>query len=731
MSTPQVAGAAALVREYYQEQKQINPSAALIKATLINGATDISPGQYGTGAWQETYPVPDVSQGWGRMNLKQSLFPDLPCVNEFADESSALSTGGSQEYQYTVVDTSVPLRITLVWTDYPGAVSAATELVNDLDLTVTSPSGMPYSNADHVNNVEQILVPSPEAGTYTVEVAGYNVPMGPQDYALAVSGGLPITYIAGTVTSTSGAGVSGATISVVSSAGVSRVTTSSSGTYVARVGPGTYSVQVADPGWTFTPPARAVQVTNQPVNNVDFSGAGKPGSASGTVASAIGGVTSYVIESSHPYQNDLNQTYTITANPGATTIRVHFAEIDLMNDGDAIYVLDGNNAVLNTYTGQGEDIWSSWATGNVIKVNIVTNATGNSGYGFYVDGYQTNLITQGMVSGATLTLTPGSYQATTDSNGAYSFASVPPGTYTMTPSKPHWEFQPTSAQIAVPANSSTSGVDFTASPPGSINGQVLVTTVQTNNLSGVESPHPYPDNFDQTWVVTADPTATRIRLHFTEIATEPAFDLVYLMDGEGNIVEIYTDHQYDFWSPWITGNVAQIELTSDESVNDWGFQCDQVPGRVRGRRSCGAQVSLPDLGVVGVTDGQGLFNLTNVDAGDHNVVPELPPWSFDPTSSIVSVAPGTAQNLIFYAQASGLLPAQSKLISDGTQVSLSAATVSAAFNGYFYAQDANRTSGVRVVWSQPVSEGSTVDVIGTMVTVDGERRINADSVTAD
>ena len=51
MATPLTAGAAALVRQFYTDSPQsiANPSAALIKATIINGATDMNPGQYGTG----------------------------------------------------------------------------------------------------------------------------------------------------------------------------------------------------------------------------------------------------------------------------------------------------------------------------------------------------------------------------------------------------------------------------------------------------------------------------------------------------------------------------------------------------------------------------------------------------------------------------------------------------------------------------------------------------------
>lgn len=45
-----------------------------------------------------------------------------------------LTTGES--HQYCVNGTGGPLAVTLVWHDYPSALSAATTLVNDLDLTV-------------------------------------------------------------------------------------------------------------------------------------------------------------------------------------------------------------------------------------------------------------------------------------------------------------------------------------------------------------------------------------------------------------------------------------------------------------------------------------------------------------------------------------------------------------------------------------------------------------------
>ena len=45
-----------------------------------------------------------------------------------------LTTG--QSHQYCLKALGGPFTVTLVWHDYPAAVSAKTALVNDLDLTV-------------------------------------------------------------------------------------------------------------------------------------------------------------------------------------------------------------------------------------------------------------------------------------------------------------------------------------------------------------------------------------------------------------------------------------------------------------------------------------------------------------------------------------------------------------------------------------------------------------------
>lgn len=151
MATPLTAGSATLARQYYQQIQGHTPSAALLKATLLNGAYDMYPGQYGTGATQEinqTRPSPQA--GWGRVNLETTLFPESGRARWWWDNTSTflsnlntLTTGETVTYTFEVTQTA-PLSITLVWNDYPGTPTAAGGLVNDLDLRLTDPNGTTY-----------------------------------------------------------------------------------------------------------------------------------------------------------------------------------------------------------------------------------------------------------------------------------------------------------------------------------------------------------------------------------------------------------------------------------------------------------------------------------------------------------------------------------------------------------------------------------------------------------
>jgi len=186
MATPLVAGCTALVREFLaaQPHQLTSPSAALVKAMLINGAHNIS-GRYTP---TEAGGIPNNSEGFGRVDMAATLSSDV----QIHDEATALDTG---EEATINVGVGASLKITLVWTDRPGST-----LQNDLDLIVRTSDGQerhgnmaPNSNAfDRRNNVEQVVWDNVPGGTVEIVVRGHRVPVFVQSYALVtrVEGGV-------------------------------------------------------------------------------------------------------------------------------------------------------------------------------------------------------------------------------------------------------------------------------------------------------------------------------------------------------------------------------------------------------------------------------------------------------------------------------------------------------------------------------------------------------------
>lgn len=188
MATPLTAGVVALIRQYLRKVRDHNePSAALVKAILIHGAISME-GQYNP---SEVGPVPDVNQGWGRVNLRNSVSPDLPVIMEFKDDpADALGTGEYKEFAFKVANDTEPFKATLVWTDYPSDPSTG-GLVNKLRVSVIPPSGPTEYGVPENNNVQQVTIENPLLGVHTVRIWAKEVNEGgKQDFALVVSGGM-------------------------------------------------------------------------------------------------------------------------------------------------------------------------------------------------------------------------------------------------------------------------------------------------------------------------------------------------------------------------------------------------------------------------------------------------------------------------------------------------------------------------------------------------------------
>jgi serine protease AprX len=196
MATPLVAGCVAVVRETLVKNGMANPSAALIKALLINGAVTL-PGQYSP---SEAGASPNSSSGWGRVNLAGSIILPGPNPNGGFGQGGPLKQG-----QDSTVIIKVParkqaaeadaipfglgptLKVTLVWTDPPGAL-----LQNDLDLIVTTSNGQERhgnmgtsKNFDRVNNVEQVVWENIPPGDVKITIHAFHITQFPQPWAYA------------------------------------------------------------------------------------------------------------------------------------------------------------------------------------------------------------------------------------------------------------------------------------------------------------------------------------------------------------------------------------------------------------------------------------------------------------------------------------------------------------------------------------------------------------------
>ena len=77
MSNPLRRAAAAVVRDFYQKAYGHNASAALVKATLINSAVDLLD-ENNDGANDNDFPIPNVHEGWGRVNLAAATDGSAP-----------------------------------------------------------------------------------------------------------------------------------------------------------------------------------------------------------------------------------------------------------------------------------------------------------------------------------------------------------------------------------------------------------------------------------------------------------------------------------------------------------------------------------------------------------------------------------------------------------------------------------------------------------------------------
>jgi len=255
--------------------------------------------------------------------------------------------------------------------------------------------------------------------------------------------------ISGHVTNAStAAAIAGATVSFSGGS----TTTDSSGAYsFSNVVPGTYSVTASQTG--FTSQTSSVAVSAGATSTLDFhlSPTSTPGAITGHVTSASTGA----------------------AIAGAT---VSFSGGSTTTDSGGAYSF--TNVAIGTYSVTASAAGFSSQSGSVTvssgatsTLNFQLSAAATPGA---FTGHVTNASSGAAIAGATVSFSGGS--ATTDSSGAYSFASVAPGTYSVTAAAVGFTSQTASVTVS---SGATSTLDFQlgpASTPGTITGRVTNIT---------------------------------------------------------------------------------------------------------------------------------------------------------------------------------------------------------------------------------------------------------------
>jgi hypothetical protein len=174
-----VSGTAALVQHAYKSSYKNLPTAALVKAILLNSADDVG----------EKYV--DYSTGYGSLNAVSAV----RTVKEKRFFESSVGAGEVKTFPITVPAGIRQLKITVTWTDTAAAPNATKALVNDIDallqLPATNEIWLPWvlnsfpnkdslsiqavRKTDTLNSNEQISLDNPQPGNYLVQIKGAKI----------------------------------------------------------------------------------------------------------------------------------------------------------------------------------------------------------------------------------------------------------------------------------------------------------------------------------------------------------------------------------------------------------------------------------------------------------------------------------------------------------------------------------------------------------------------------
>jgi subtilisin-like proprotein convertase family protein len=405
-ATPQTAGGAALLVQWWKRFAPASPSPAMVKAILVNSARDMQGGNTAD-------LIPNRHEGWGRWNLGNVLEPGTPAIVPapplfwktsglgavYLDQGVVLANNGDQyQLRFTPANPAQPLRATLVWTDAPGAVGSCPSLVNNLDLEVaqngnvllrgnaiTAGNGVAGGPPDTRNNVEQVIQPNP-SGFYTLTVravtlAGDGIPGNgdttDQDFALVVTNAVVYT---GPILSPG----------VLTLADVCSGTGSGGDTVIDPGENAVFSVPLANSGnAAATGVTASLASQTAGVTIVDGSTAYADISAGGVGNPNAGNTLTVAVSDSVPCGTAADLTLNVTTGQGSFAVPVR---LDVGSKTVTTQNLTGTTGVVNDDVANPSQFTTpSAAAGTIRSVTMDVNIT-SSDSSFLFDDYTLNLL---------------------------------------------------------------------------------------------------------------------------------------------------------------------------------------------------------------------------------------------------------------------------------------------------------------------------------------------------
>ncbi|MCH2146288.1 MAG: S8 family serine peptidase [Phycisphaerales bacterium] len=188
MACPTVTGLSALIMQDWRAQFPLAPDmrSSTLKALLAHTAADhFNPGpdnQYGYGSVRVVDAVDHIRSGnFAELEVEQDGMVEMLVYLQEAGD----------------------VKVTIAWDDIPATPLVIPSLVNDIDLKVIDPEGgihYPWTldpanpgdpavrtSEDHLNNIEQVQIDSASPGVYRVQVHGYSIQDGDQEFGLMAS----------------------------------------------------------------------------------------------------------------------------------------------------------------------------------------------------------------------------------------------------------------------------------------------------------------------------------------------------------------------------------------------------------------------------------------------------------------------------------------------------------------------------------------------------------------